>query len=1244
MTRKIKVNLIVITIMMFVLSVLCSAMVVAKADFDELANKVNSANVYMGQGASVRVGTDESTMGLRYTLLIKNDDYNTLGNDVSYGMFFLPKDYVDIHPLDTDLSYYYWSNGESEYVDKDDNVLDASGKVGKALVVNFCNVQLGDSEDYTATEMKCFYGSLVNIKDGSDWHNFNIDREFIAIGYIKYINKSGNIVYKFANKIYSEVGGVAVETDFTYSNNSRSMAFVAQKAVDEMMEQIDELKAAADIAVGDEKTALENRISSLATLTNTLNAGYIGKVNGSYYEVSSTGDVAAEATEVKRAVLDAYGNPTGEYATYPTKSVSYTVEYYQEDDGEFNKVNTQVVNNAKLNDVVSIANAEEVYDGYVIDPSQDNLLSAKIYANRPVTLKAYYKPVESISLVSSELYAFCDYGHEGTDVYGENGTTTYNTIVDGVNADLTCTIQTQMNCSGHGGFVNVMTRFNLSSYNISLLQDMGYQCVSFDYYVGAEFIGDSSSSTTSEMPLSFANNDSDKVYYPINQWLNYDLNLSDLYTMVSNAENGINPYYYIIKLWETEQANYSVSIDNVTLSMTKSPKVLACSQVVETCDNGSAPNVGRWEKTFGQTVSGKTTQVSFSHYTRDMGYGNTYMTANFDYNVSAAEVQAIKDSGKLCVSIEAYFGVTGTVIPVDELDISLLGANTSKSYETNQWLTFNLSIDDFKAMIANDRFTFKISVPGDGSEKTCGTYSISIANISYLDEIPLPTFELKSNSRVYEYCSNGQGPNQGNWTVETNQTVGGETALYKFSNNTRDMGYGNTTMTAYWSYTYEQSNVQSMIDAGNNFVKYTIYFGVTDTVATISTISVAIADNDATAKDYSTNTWLDIYVPLSDLKTIVGNGGYTFKLFPETNGNESTCGTYSISLKSMEFVEEKPLPELGLTAASYVHETCTNGGAPNTGNWSSATNQTVGGKTALYTFSNTTRDPGYGDTKMRAYLRYTCSQVDVQEYIDAGKNYIKYHIYFGVTDTVASITTLSVAFTDNDSTARDISVNEWIDVYIPLTNLKTIVGNGGYTFMMIPVTAGNESTCGTYSLSIASVSLVEDIVLPVVTLTEDSFVNEMCNNPSAPGNGYWSKDISSHTAHGKTVQASFSNTTRCMGYAYTTMVCNLKYNLTVAQIDELIYLGYSNITYEVYFGIEDTVAELSTLSVATMGVNENAQDRNINEWLTVSLSLTDLKRVISENDWTFRLFPVINGDESTCGTYSLYIANIGFTK
>ena len=92
-----------------------------------------------------------------------------------------------------------------------------------------------------------------------------------------------------------------------------------------------------------------------------------------------------------------------------------------------------------------------------------------------------------------------------------------------------------------------MTRFNLSSYNISLLQAMGYQCVSFDYYVGAEFIGGSSSSTTSEMPLSFANNDSNRVDYPINTWLKYDLNLSDLYTMVNNAENGIDPYYYIIQ-------------------------------------------------------------------------------------------------------------------------------------------------------------------------------------------------------------------------------------------------------------------------------------------------------------------------------------------------------------------------------------------------------------------------------------------------------------------------------------------------------------------------------------------------------------------------------------------------------------------------------------------------------------------------------------------------------------------------
>lgn len=62
------------------------------------------------------------------------------------------------------------------------------------------------------------------------------------------------------------------------------------------------------------------------------------------------------------------------------------------------------------------------------------------------------------------------------------------------------------------------------------------------------------------------------------------------------------------------------------------------STVYELCSNDGAPNQGYWEKEYDINVDGKTAIVKFSNYTQDPGWGDTTMTALWNYNVSASDI------------------------------------------------------------------------------------------------------------------------------------------------------------------------------------------------------------------------------------------------------------------------------------------------------------------------------------------------------------------------------------------------------------------------------------------------------------------------------------------------------------------------------------------------------------------------------------------------------------------------------
>ena len=151
-----------------------------------------------------------------------------------------------------------------------------------------------------------------------------------------------------------------------------------------------------------------------------------------------------------------------------------------------------------------------------------------------------------------------------------------------------------------------------------------------------------------------------------------------------------------------------------------------------------------------------------------------------------------------------------------------------------------------------------------------------------------------------------------------------------------------------------------------------------------------------------------------------------------------------------------------------MSELCSNGGAPNQGNWEKEYNVTVDGKTAIVNFSNYTQDPGWGDTTMTALWEYNVDETDIQAAIDAGYNSVALEVYFGFSDVNNSISIINVALLDNNSNNSDYAVNTWHTLHLPLSEFKEVLSTSGYTLRLFPVTAGAETTTGTYSIAVAS--------------------------------------------------------------------------------------------------------------------------------------------------------------------------------
>lgn len=195
------------------------------------------------QGASVRL--DKNSSGLRFTatidaLAIKFIEENLVkeGTELSYGTMIVPSNYVK------------YAGGEL--------TMEAFDKAGKA----YLNIEAKDGVIVNEDGSVTINAAMVNIKKE------NYDRDFIAVAYIKYTDKTGAEVIKYA-------------TNVTLAAFSRNVQEVAHAAL-------------ADVLT-----------TSAGTYTNKVDGYYVWNQNARKYEYV-TGTAYSRYNAEQLAVLKSY--------------------------------------------------------------------------------------------------------------------------------------------------------------------------------------------------------------------------------------------------------------------------------------------------------------------------------------------------------------------------------------------------------------------------------------------------------------------------------------------------------------------------------------------------------------------------------------------------------------------------------------------------------------------------------------------------------------------------------------------------------------------------------------------------------------------------------------------------------------------------------------------------------------------------------------------------------------------------
>ncbi len=189
-----------------IISCLCFSLAISLNVFGASASTVGGVEVgsfTMENGAWIRVD-ENSGNGIKFNAFLDTETYDTLEGlenaTVNYGMVIVPNDML---PEDGITTAMLLDTANNHFTNEECNC----GKTHYAIVEY---ETLTDNPD---ADNKILRGSIVNIKTG------NVVRPYTAVGYIKYVGDTTEYALaEYAN------GDIA--------NSTRSMAYVAQKAID----------------------------------------------------------------------------------------------------------------------------------------------------------------------------------------------------------------------------------------------------------------------------------------------------------------------------------------------------------------------------------------------------------------------------------------------------------------------------------------------------------------------------------------------------------------------------------------------------------------------------------------------------------------------------------------------------------------------------------------------------------------------------------------------------------------------------------------------------------------------------------------------------------------------------------------------------------------------------------------------------------------------------------------------------
>ena len=503
---------------------------------------------------------------------------------------------------------------------------------------------------------------------------------------------------------------------------------------------------------------------------------------------------------------------------------------------------------------------------------------------------------------SSEFIKDSDYEKDSINVYSVSGMyfwtaegdsinikTDYNKEIDGKVAQISGSLDTT-NLPVYGVGISCFWTLDITREMVKKYIDSGYTQMNFEYYLSINQEEKKAYIQTFDYYLDFE--------AKLDSWGTYSVGLEYIYNNYETL-NGAGGYEFLFKINPIDDVTlYKFALGNITLD--NGISLTSQSNFYEYCDNPDGPNEGFAPRQEGLVIDGKEAKVTYEKDTRDPEYGTTKLTANFRYNITEEQIQNAISNGYKYIKFELYLGVKDTIKNIESIEMSTLANDSSlKSYPVNKWINVYLDLNDFISII-NDGYTFRMWLPTDGAGSTCGKYSMSISNITFESERELSPINLAfDSSTVYENCENAGAPNIGFWAKVNNDTVGNKENVYTFYNTTRNPEYGKTDICAYFKYNVSAIELQNYIDSGYKFLSVDVYLGVSNTVKTIDKILVATLGVNENATYLDVNKWITIKLDLNNLKKVIEDNTFTFRIYPEIMGNGDTCGLYSISIGSL---------------------------------------------------------------------------------------------------------------------------------------------------------------------------------------------------------------------------------------------------------------------------------------------------------------------------------------------------------